>query len=338
MSEEFAGEIVLYLGEDGQPALEVNLDQDTVWLSQSQIAELFQTTKQNVSLHVANIFHEGELTRDRTVKESLTVRREGNRDVRRRIEYYNLDLIISVGYRIKSKTATQFRIWATNLLREYLQKGFAMDDDRLKNLGGGTYWRELLDRIRDIRSSEKVLYRQLLDLYATSVDYDPKAEETKQFFSIVQNKLHYAAHGRTAAEVVMTRADASEPNMGLTSFAGKAPRKTDVITAKNYLDEQELKSLNALVSAYFDAAEFRAQKHEPTYMKDWLVHLDRIIVAMDAPTLNGPGTVGHKQAVPHAEDEYVKYRAELDASPSEVERVYLESIKQVRDAIEGTEK
>lgn len=335
MSDEASGEMILYKRDDGSPALEVRLDGDTVWLSQQQVADLFQTTKQNVSLHVQNIFREGELERGRTVKDSLTVRREGTRDVRRSIELYNLDLVISIGYRVKSKIATQFRIWATDLLREYLQKGFAMNDEKLKNLGGGTYWRELLDRIRDIRSSEKVLYRQVLDLYATSLDYDPKAEETVEFFKIVQNKLHYAAHGRTAAEVIAARADAAKPNMGLTSFAGERPRKSEVSVAKNYLDERELKKLNTLVSAYFDAAEFRAQNHEPTYMKDWLAHLDRIIVAMEAPTLEGAGNVSRKQAVSHAEGEYAKFRAQSDAAPSEVEEAYLETMKRAQREIEG---
>ena len=335
MSDEASGEMILYRRDDGSPALEVRLEGETIWLSQQQIADLFQTTKQNVSLHVQNIFEEGELERNRTVKESLTVRREGTRDVRRSIELYNLDLIISIGYRVKSKIATQFRIWATERLREYLVKGFAMDDQRLKNRGGGNYWRELLDRIRDIRSSEKVLYRQVLDLYATSLDYDPKAEETVEFFKIVQNKLHYAAHGRTAAEVIAARADAAKPNMGLTSFAGEQPRKSEVSVAKNYLDERELKKLNTLVSAYFDAAEFRAQNHEPTYMKDWLAHLDRIIIAMEAPTLEGAGNVTHKQAVSHAEGEYVKFRAQLDTSPSAVEEAYLETVKRAQREIEG---
>lgn len=270
MTEEASGEVILYQRDDGAPALEVRLDAETVWLSQQQIAELFQTSQQNVSLHLRNIYAEGELDETATHKDFLLVRREGVRDVRRTLAHYNLDAIISVGYRVTSKVATQFRIWATERLREYLIKGFTMDDAKLKNLGGGNYWRELLERIRDIRSSEKVLYRQVLDLYATSIDYDLKAEETVEFFKIVQNKLHYAAHGRTAAEVIAARANAAKPNMGPTSFAGVRPRKSDISVAKNYLDETELKKLNALVSAYFDAAEFRAQNHEPTYMKDWL--------------------------------------------------------------------
>lgn len=335
MTNDTSGEMILYRREDGSPALEVRMDSDTVWLSQQQIADLLQTTKQNVSLHARNIFDEGELERDRTVKESLTVRREGSRDVRRSIELYNLDLIISIGYRVKSRVATQFRIWATERLREYLVKGFTMDDEKLKSLGGGSYWRELLDRIRDIRSSEKVLYRQVLDLYATSLDYNPKAEETVEFFKVVQNKMHYAAHGRTAPEVIAARADATQPNMGLTAFSGERPRKADITIAKNYLTEQELKKLNTLVSAYFDAAEFRAESHEPTYMRDWLAHLDRLIAAMDAPVLTNAGSVSRKNAEAKASDEYQKYRAVLDAAPSEVEASYLETIKGVQREIGG---
>ncbi len=335
MTEEAPGEVILYQRDDGAPALEVRLGAETVWLSQHQIAELFQTSQQNVSLHLRNIYAEGELDEGATRKDFLSVRREGARDVRRSLAHYNLDAIISVGYRVTSRVATQFRIWATERLREYLVKGFTMDDAKLKNLGGGTYWRELLERIRDIRSSEKVLYRQVLDLYTTSIDYDPKAVETVEFFKIVQNKLHYAAHGRTAAEVIAARADAAKPNMGLTSFAGVQPRKSDVSVAKNYLHETELKKLNTLVSAYFDAAEFRAQNHEPTYMKDWLAHLDRLIVAMDAQTLPGAGSVSHRQAVSHAEGEYAKYRAHLDAVPDEVEEAYLETIKRAQREIEG---
>ena len=335
MSDKPSGEVILYQREDGAPALEVHLDAETVWLSQQQMADLFGTTQQNVSLHLQNVYEEGELDEAATHKDFLSVRQEGSRSVRRNVAHYSLDAIISVGYRVKSRVATQFRIWATERLREYLIKGFTMDDAKLKDLGGGQYWRELLERIRDIRSSEKVLYRQVLDLYATSIDYDPKTEVTVEFFKIVQNKLHYAAHGRTAAEVIAARADASQPNMGLTSFAGDRLRKSDVAVAKNYLNERELKKLNTLVSAYFDATEFRAQNHEPTYMKDWLAHLDRLIVAMDAPTLAKAGSVGHKQAVAKAEGEYAKFRSQLDAGASEIEKKYLDSVKSAQRTIEG---
>ncbi|GAA2182268.1 virulence RhuM family protein [Brooklawnia cerclae] len=331
MTDGASGEVILYQRDDGAPAIEVRLDAETVWLSQ-QIAELFQTSRTNI---VEHIYEEGELEEAAICWRSRQVRTEGSRRVSREIPFYNLDLIISVGYRVKSKIATQFRIWATERLREYLVKGFTMDDQKLKNLGGGNYWRELLERIRDIRSSEKMLHRQVLDPYATSIDYGPKAEESVEFFKIVQNKLHYAAHGRTAAEVVAARAGATKPNMGLTSFAGARPRKSDVSVAKNYLDETELKKLNALVSAYFDAAEFRAQNHEPTYMKDWLAHLDRLVVAMEAPTLPGAGSISHWQAIAHAEGEYAKYRAQIDAAPTEVEGAYLETIKRAQREIEG---
>jgi len=297
VTEQPSGEIVLYQQDSGTPAIEVHLDGETVWVTQAQLVELFQSSKANISEHVSNIIAEGEVDPEATVREFRTVRTEGARQVTRTLTYYNLDVILSVGYRVRSKIATQFRIWATERLREYLVKGFTMDDAKLKNLGGGAYWRELLDRIRDIRSSEKVLYRQVLDLYATSIDYNPQAEETVEFFKVVQNKLHFAAHGRTAAEVIASRADATQPSMGLTSFAGKRPVKAEVTIAKNYLSETELKKLNTLVSAYFDAAEFRAQNHEPTYMRDWLAHLDRLITAMEAPTLQGAGSVSHKQAV-----------------------------------------
>lgn len=335
MPDASSSEILLYQRDDGRTAIEVRLDGETVWVTQAQLVELFQSSKANISEHISNIFDEGEVDPSATVREFRTVRQEGSRQVTRTLTYYNLDVILSVGYRVRSKVATQFRIWATERLREYLVKGFTMDDAKLKNLGGGNYWRELLDRIRDIRSSEKVLYRQILDLYATSVDYDPRAEETVEFFKIVQNKLHFAAHGRTAAEVIASRADATQPNMGLTSFAGQRPIKAEVTIAKNYLSENELKKLNTLVSAYFDAAEFRAQNHEPTYMRDWLAHLDRLITAMEAPTLQGAGSVSHKQAVAKAEGEYEKYRAQLDAEPSDVEAAYLESVKRAQREIEG---
>lgn len=335
MTDQPTGEIVVYQREDGSPALDVRLVDDSVWLSQQQLADLLQTSRTNVVEHLQHIYEEGELIESATCRDFRQVRIEGSREVTRTIPHYNLDAIISVGYRVRSSTATHFRIWATERLREYLVKGFTMDDERLKQLGGGQYWRELLERIRDIRSSEKVLYRQVLELYATSIDYDPSAPASVEFFKVVQNKLHYAAHGRTAAEVISERADAAQPHMGLTSFTGGRPRKADVSVAKNYLNESELKKLNTLVSAYFDAAEFRAQSHQPTHMADWLAHLDRLITAMDAPVLSGPGSISHRQAVDKAEGEYAKYRAEMDAAPSEVEAAYLESIKQAQRQIEG---
>lgn len=337
MSEQPAGEIILYRRGEA-PAIDVRLDGDTVWLSQQQLADLFQTSRTNVVEHIANIYAEGELSQEGTCREFRQVRTEGTRQVTRTIPFYNLDLIISLGYRVKSAIATQFRIWATERLREYLVKGFTMDDARLKNLGGGSYWKELLDRIRDIRSSEKVLYRQVLDLYATSVDYDPRAEASVLFFKTVQNKLHYAAHGQTAAEVIKERADAGKPFMGLLSFAGSQPTKSEVGNAKNYLDANELKRLNTLVSAYFDAAEFRAMNHEPTYMKDWLAHLEQLILAMGGKALQGAGKVSHQQALDHAEAEYAKFRAQLAEEPSEVETAYLETVKAVQKKISGKNK
>ena len=333
MSEKPSGEIILYPGSNGEPTIEVRLDGDTVWLSQDQMALLFGKAKSTINEHIKNIFAEGELIAEQVMRK-FGISEFSTKPT----NLYNLDVIISVGYRVKSQQGTQFRIWATERLREYLVKGFTMDDARLKNLGGGAYWKELLERIRDIRSSEKVLYRQILDLYATSVDYNPKSDEAALFFKTVQNKLHYAAHGQTAAEVIESRADAGEPFMGLLSFSGNQPTKAEIIIAKNYLDEKELKRLNTLVSAYFDAAEFRALNHEPTYMRDWLAHLDRLIVAMEAKTLEGAGSVSNPQAIKKAEAEYAKYRAQLAIEPSEVEKAYLENVKTVQRKIEGKKK
>ena len=333
MSEKPSGEIILYPGSNGAPTIEVRLDGDTVWLSQDQMALLFGKAKSTINEHIKNIFAEGELIAEQVMRK-FGISEFSTKPT----NLYNLDTIISVGYRVKSQQGTQFRIWATERLREYLVKGFTMDDARLKNLGGGAYWKELLERIRDIRSSEKVLYRQILDLYATSADYNPKSDEAALFFKTVQNKLHYTAHGQTAAEVIESRADAGKPFMGLLSFSGNQPTKTEIVIAKNYLDEKELKRLNTLVSAYFDAAEFRALNHEPTYMKDWLAHLDRLIVAMEAKTLEGAGSVSHPQAIKKAEAEYTKYRAQLAVEPSEVEKAYLENVKSVQRKIEGKKK
>jgi hypothetical protein len=335
MTDQPTGEVLLYSRDDSAPDLQVRLDGDTVWLTQAQMADLFQTTPQNITLHLKTIFAEEELSEAATCKDYLQVRLEGKRQVSRTLRHYNLEAIIAVGYRVKSPRGTQFRRWATNILAEYARKGFAMDDARLKNLGGGNYWKELLARIRDIRSSEKVLYRQVLDLYATSVDYDPKAGETAIFFKTVQNKLHYAAHGHTAAEVIAARADADKPFMGLLSFTGSRPTKVDIPVAKNYLDAGELRRLNTLVSAYFDAAEFRAENHEPTCMKDWLVHLDTLIVAMGAKKLQGAGGVSHQQAIGKAEAEYAKYRSQQDVLPSAVEAAYLETVRQAQRKVEG---
>ncbi|HET7620930.1 MAG TPA: virulence RhuM family protein [Gemmatimonadaceae bacterium] len=331
MNAQPGGEVILYRRDDA-PAINVRLDGDTAWLSLNQMADLLGRDKSTISRHIANVFAEGELSRDSVVAEFATTATDGKTYA---VEHFNLDVIISVGYRVKSRQGTQFRIWATQRLREYLVKGFTMDDARLKNLGGGSYWRELLERIRDIRSSEKVLYRQVLDLYATSVDYDPKAEASVAFFKTVQNKLHYAAHGQTAAEVISQRADAGKPFMGLLSFSGAQPTRAEATIAKNYLDADELKRLNTLVSAYFDAAEFRAMNHEPTYMKDWLAHLEQMIAAMGGKALEGAGRVSHQGALAHAEAQYARFRSQQDALPSEVEAAYLEAVKTAQKKISG---
>ena len=320
------GEILIYQTDDGQTNIEVKIEDDTVWLTQQQMSELFQTSRTNVVEHIKHIYEEGELDEISTCRNFRQVRKEGNREVTRQIPYYNLDMIISLGYRIKSVIATRFRQWATQRLKEYMIKGFTIDDERLKGNGGGNYWKELLDRIRDIRSSEKVLYRQVLDLYATSVDYNPHSEESVRFFKIVQNKLHYAAHGHTAAEVIYQRADAEKPFMGLTSFAGELPALKDIGIAKNYLEENELKVLNNLVSGYFDLAEINAIEHKPMYMDDYVKQLDSVLSSGNRKILTGSGSVSHKQALEKAKSEYRKYQ-EITLTP--VEKAYFESIKEV---------
>ena len=320
------GEILIYQTDDGQTNIEVKIEDDTVWLTQQQMSELFQTSRTNVVEHIKHIYEEGELDEISTCRNFRQVRREGNREVTRQIPHYNLDMIISLGYRIKSVIATRFRQWATQRLKEYMIKGFTIDDERLKGNGGGNYWKELLDRIRDIRSSEKVLYRQVLDLYATSVDYNPHSEESVKFFKIVQNKLHYATHGHTAAEVIYQRADAEKPFMGLTSFSGELPALKDIGIAKNYLEENELKVLNNLVSGYFDLAEINAIEHKPMYMDDYVKQLDSVLSSGNRKLLTGAGSVSHKQALEKAKAEYRKYQV-ITLTP--VEKAYLESIKEV---------
>ena len=312
------GEIIIYKTDDGLTKIQVDLHDGSVWLSANQMAQLFDRDETNIRKHINNVFDEGELIKENNTQFLRVV------GVKQPVAFYNLDVIISVGYRVKSIRGTQFRIWATERLKEYMIKGFAMDDERLKRLGGGNYWKELLDRIRDIRSSEKVLYRQVLDLYATSVDYDPNSTESVRFFKIVQNKLHYAAHGRTAAEVIYQRADASKPFMGLKTFSGEMPVLNDVKVAKNYLDENELKVLNNLVSGYFDFAEIQAMKHNPMHMSDYIEYLDKVLSATGEKLLDGAGSISHKQAMEKAEREYRKYQAE-NLSP--VEEAYLETIR-----------
>lgn len=321
-------DIVIYQSEDGQTKIDVRFENETVWLTQQQMAELFQTSRTNVVEHIQHIYEEGELEQSSTCRNFRQVRQEGNRRVERDMVAYNLDMIISLGYRVKSIIATHFRRWATEHLKEYLVKGFTMDDERLKNIGGGGYWKELLDRIRDIRSSEKVLYRQVLDLYATSVDYNPHTSTSIEFFKIVQNKLHYAAHGHTAAEVIYKRADAQKPFMGLTSFAGEIPTKKDIGIAKNYLNEKELKILNNLVSVYFDFAEIQAIEHKPMYMSDYILQLDNILSSGNRKLLVDSGFVSHQEALEKAETEYRKYQQQ---TLSPVEKAYLETIKQLAE-------
>jgi hypothetical protein len=316
-------QIMIYTGEDGQSILEVKFQGETVWLTQAQLVDLFQSSKANISEHIKNIFLEGELDSDSTVRKFRTVQKEGNRDVMREVEHYNLDLIISLGYRVKSKIATQFRIWATQHLKEYITKGFAIDSEKLKNLGGGNYWKELLEQIRDIRSSEKVLYRQVLDLYATAIDYNPNSQESLEFFKTIQNKLHFAAHGHTAAEVIYLRVDSDKPFVGLQNFKGKQPTQAEAMIAKNFLSLTELKILNNLVSAYFDFAEINAIEQKPMKMQDYIIELDNILQSAGRKQLFNAGKISNQEAIDKATTEYKKYKAK---TLSEVEKAYLKSI------------
>lgn len=327
--DQSQGEIVIYQAEDGITKVECRFVDETVWLTQQQMAELFHTSRSNIVEHIGHIYEEGELDEVSTCRKFRQVRLEGNRQVTRELPFYNLDMIISLGYRVKSLIATQFRRWATERLKEYMIKGFTMDDERLKNLGGGNYWRELLERIRDIRSSEKVMYRQVLDLYATSVDYNPRSAESVAFFKMVQNKLHYATHGHTAAEVIYERADADKPFMGLTTFSGDFPTTKDIGIAKNYLTEEELRVLNQMVSGYFDFAEVQAIRHRPMYMSDYVEQLDNILRATGEEVLTHAGKISHAQAMEKAKAEYKRYQAQ---TLSPVEEEYLKTIKQLGKA------
>jgi hypothetical protein len=318
---ENKGEIIIYQTEDGLTKINVNVQNETVWLTIEQMSELFQKSRSTINEHILNIYEEGELL------ETESKRKIGISDFSTKpTNFYNLDVIISVGYRVKSVRGTQFRRWATERLKEYLLKGFTMDDERLKGNGGGNYWKELLDRIRDIRSSEKVLYRQVLDLYATSVDYNPNSEESREFFKIVQNKLHYAAHGHTAAEVIFERADSTKPFMGLTSFSGELPALKDIGIAKNYLTAEELKILNNLVSGYFDFAEINAIEHKPMYMSDYIKQLDSILTSGNRKLLIDAGNISHEQALEKAREEYRKYQTN---TLSTVETEYIKSIGKI---------
>lgn len=316
-------DVILYTTDDGKTKIDLRLQDGTAWLSQQQIADLFQTTKQNVSKHIKAIYEDGELDEAATVNQQLTVQKEGAREVSRSITLYNLDAILAIGYRVRSPRGVQFRRWASTVLKEYLEKGFALNDERLKNLGGGNYWKELLDRIRDIRSSEKVMYRQVLDLYAAAIDYDPKSDASLRFFKIVQNKLHYAAHGHTASEVIYLRVDSDKPFAGLSNFQGSQPTQAEAMIAKNYLSEQELKVLNNLVSAYFDLAEINAIEQREMRMDDYVRELDTILVSAGRKLLDNAGSVSHAQAETKAKLEYQKYKSKTLAN---VEKDYLNTI------------
>nr|VFJ92360.1 MAG: Uncharacterized conserved protein [Candidatus Kentron sp. H]VFJ93332.1 MAG: Uncharacterized conserved protein [Candidatus Kentron sp. H]VFK00123.1 MAG: Uncharacterized conserved protein [Candidatus Kentron sp. H] len=332
------GQLLLYRTDNGELKLDVRLEGETVWLTQADMARLFQTTVPNISMHLRNIFEEGELMPEATVKNFLTVRREGNRDVRRELDFYNLDMIISVGYRVKSAIATRFRIWATERIREYIVKGFTMDDERLKEPDGGRYFEELLARIRDIRSSEKVFWRKVLDIYATSRDYDPRAETSREFFKQVQNKMHWAAHGRTAAELIHQRADADEHNMGITNFPGDRLLRRDVEVAKNYLNEEELSTLNRIVTAYLELAEIQALNRTPMTMNDWIERLHQFLTLTGRELLTHAGTVSHEAALAKAHEEYEKFHRQQLAAPTEVERHFIaaeEELKRIESSRKG---
>ncbi len=336
--EENKTELVIYESTDGNIKLDVNLEGETVWLSLEQMTKLFGRDKSVISRHIKNIFSEEELDRDEVVAKFATTTKHGainGKTQTHLVDYYNLDVVISVGYRVKSLEGVRFRKWATARIKEYIIKGYTMDDERLKNLGGGKYFYELLNRIKDIRSSEKVLYRQVLDLYATAIDYKPNAPETIKFFKIVQNKFHFATHGNTAAEVIYHRADSNKPFMGLTSFKGELPSVNDIEVAKNYLTEEELLLLNNLVSGYFDFAEFQAMKHKPMRMKDYIKQLDKILDSLDANILMNAGQVSHKEAIEKAKLEYRKYQIkELTL----IEKEYLKSINKINEIAEKLNK
>lgn len=318
-------QFVLYQLPEEEGVIQVIIKDESIWATQKAMAQLFGVDKSGVSRHISNILKEGELNPDTTVAKIATVVNRGIRgEVEEQIDFYNLDMIISVGYRVNSAKATKFRIWATGVLKEYIRKGFVLDDARLKNLGGGGYWKELIERIRDIRSSEKVFYRQVLDIYATSIDYDPRAEISIEFFKRVQNKIHFAVHGQTAAEVIVNRANAEKEFMGLTTFEGDRPHLKDAVIAKNYLNEKELRAMGQIVSGYLDFAERQAERQQTMTMKDWAMHLDKILTMSGEKLLEGAGNVSHQQAIDHATNEYKKYQ---QRTLSQVEKDFLDNIK-----------
>lgn len=333
-----ANDIIIYTTDDGKATIELHLDNGTVWLTQLELAELFQTSKQNISKHIKAIFEDGELDEKVVVNYQLTTTQHGamaGKTQSRKTAYYNLDMILAIGYRVRSPRGVQFRNYASTVLKEYLIKGFAMDDDRLKNLGGGSYFKELLDRIRDIRSSEKVFYRQILDLFATSSDYKASSVEAQQFFATVQNKLHYAIHHQTASELIYHRVDSDKEFLGLTTFKGELPTLSEARVAKNYLTEQELRGLNQLVSGYLDFAERQAQRQIVMTMADWIQHVDRILLATGEDLLTHAGTISREQMTEKVGQEYRKYQAK---TLSEVEKDYLAHIKQLEKTAQGGEE
>ena len=319
--------VIIYTANDGKTKIDVKLEEDTLWLTQAQMCELYQTSKSNVSEHIKHIFEEGELNEESVVRKFRTTAADGKEYL---VSHYNLDMIIALGYRVRSIIATRFRQWATERLKEYIVKGFTLDDERLKKLGGGSYWKELLERIRDIRASEKVLYRQILEIYATSIDYDPRAQVSQEFFKKVQNKIHYAIHGHTAAELIVERADAEKDFMGLLTFKGNHPTLIEAKTAKNYLNEKELRAMGQLVSGYLDFAERQAEREQVMTMNDWAAYLDRILTMSGEQLLQGSGSVSHEEAMEHATMEYRKYK---QRTLSDVERDYLFSIKSIEDSV-----
>ena len=331
------GQILIYQTEEGDIRIETRLQDETIWLTQPLMAEIYQTTQQNISQHIQNIYEEEELQPEATHKKFLSVRQEGKRRVQRNLDYYNLDMIISVGYRVKSSVATRFRIWATQRLKEYLVKGFTLDDNRLKNPESGRYFEELLARIRDIRSSEKVFWRKVLEIYATSIDYNPLSDTSKEFFKQVQNKMHWAAHGHTAAELIFKRADASQQNMGITNFPGKKLLKRDVEVAKNYLAEDELTILNRLVTAYLEVAEIQALNRNPMTMKDWVERLHQFLTMTGRELLTHAGKISHDTAIEKAHKEYEIFRIQQINDPSEVEKHFIEAEKELKQ-IESSRK
>ena len=319
--------VIIYTANDGKTKIDVKLEEDTLWLTQAQMCELYQTSKSNVSEHIKHIFEEGELNEESVVRKFRTTAADGKEYL---VSHYNLDMIIALGYRVRSIIATRFRQWATERLKEYIVKGFTLDDERLKKLGGGSYWKELLERIRDIRASEKVLYRQILEIYATSIDYDPRAQVSQEFFKKVQNKIHYAIHGHTAAELIVERADAEKDFMGLLTFKGNHPTLIEAKTSKNYLNEKELRAMGQLVSGYLDFAERQAEREQVMTMNDWAAYLDRILTMSGEQLLQGSGSVSHEEAMEHATMEYRKYK---QRTLSDVERDYLFSIKSIEDSV-----